>query len=72
VVPIALPPLRDRQEDIIELAEHFAQSLAGQYDMQVPAFSSEVRDYLLRHDWPGNVRELKNAVERALVLASGD
>jgi transcriptional regulator with PAS, ATPase and Fis domain len=69
VVAIALPPLREREGDVEVLAEAFANRLAAQYGLPVPALSSEVRAALRRHRWPGNVRELRNAVERALVLS---
>jgi len=71
VINICLPPLRDRKEDIPHLAEHFLRKFGeenGRPGLQfVPAAMKAVMDY----DWPGNVRELENAVERAVVLASG-
>jgi DNA-binding NtrC family response regulator len=71
VINICLPPLRDRKEDIPHLAEHFLRKFGeenGRTGLQfVPAAMKVVMDY----DWPGNVRELENAVERAVVLASG-
>ncbi len=69
VVAIALPPLREREGDVEVLADAFANRLAAQYGLPVPALSPEVRAALRRHRWPGNVRELRNAVERALVLS---
>lgn len=64
---ITLPPLRERQEDILLLAEHFAvgmvNEIGGEY---FPGFSSKVRNALVNYQWPGNVRELKNVVERAV------
>jgi two-component system response regulator HydG len=72
IIPIHLPPLRDRGEDVVLLAEHFLQSLAGLYDMPVPRLTPELRRILLSHTWPGNVRELRNALERGLLLGEGE
>ncbi len=67
--PVTMPPLRDRKEDIPELAEHFLKQLEDG-DSQLP-LSAGVIEKLLRYDYPGNVRELRNLVERALILAAG-
>ena len=72
VVTIALPPLRNRKEDIPLLAAYFLRRHAEKARKQLQGFSSEARECLLRYDWPGNVRELANAVERAVVLAAAD
>jgi Nif-specific regulatory protein len=69
VVPIALPPLRDRREDIEPLARFFAKRYAEQNKLPVPDLTPEVVTALRAYDWPGNVRELENAVERLIVLA---
>ncbi len=71
VIPIHLPPLRARGDDVLLLAEHFLRTLAGQYGMPVPALTPELRRALLAHPWPGNVRELRNGLERALLLSDG-
>ena len=71
VIPIHLPPLRERGEDVLLVAEHFLRTLADQYDMEVPPLAPEVRRALLTHAWPGNVRELRNSIERALLLGDG-
>lgn len=64
---ITLPPLRERPEDILSLAEHFAVKMAGELGMELfPGFADSGRDALLGYHWPGNVRELKNVVERAV------
>lgn len=64
---ITLPPLRERAEDIMVLADHYAVLMAKELDHELFAgFSDEVQDQLLEHHWPGNVRELKNVVERAV------
>ncbi len=72
VVPIAIPPLRDRAEDIPILAEHFTHRYANELVSEARFLSEAAIDYLASHDWPGNVRELENAVKRALVMSSGD
>jgi DNA-binding NtrC family response regulator len=69
---IFVPPLRDRLAEIVPLAEHFAGIAANQLGRDVPRISRRACDALEGYDWPGNVRELRNAIERALVLASGD
>jgi two-component system, NtrC family, response regulator HydG len=71
VIPIHLPPLRARGDDVLLLAEHFLRTLAGQYGMPVPPLTAELRRALLAHGWPGNVRELRNGLERALLLGDG-
>lgn len=71
VVPINIPPLRDRREDIPYLAKHFVSKLAGELGSRVTAISEPAIDALLHYHWPGNVRELENVIERSLVLASG-
>ncbi|WP_025323226.1 sigma-54-dependent transcriptional regulator [Deferrisoma camini] len=72
VVPVHLPPLRDRPEDIPLLAEHFLRIYAEKNRKPVAGFTPEAMDLLVRHDWPGNVRELQNAVERAVILCLGE
>jgi len=72
VVPIILPPLRQRREDIPMLAEHFLQKHGGRRGNKIRGLSKEALEVLLKHDWPGNVRELENAIERAVILARGD
>jgi len=71
VIPIHLPPLRERGDDIIQLAEHFLQRLSQQYELPQPPLDEPVSTALLSHSWPGNVRELRNALERALLLGGG-
>jgi DNA-binding NtrC family response regulator/pSer/pThr/pTyr-binding forkhead associated (FHA) protein len=67
---IAVPPLRDRPGEIIPLAEHFVRIAAAEQARIPPALSDDAREALAGYAWPGNVRELRNALERALVLAS--
>jgi len=71
VVPIPLPPLRDRPSDVIPLVRHFLARFATEYGLPTPTLSAEAEHTLLARAWPGNVRELRNATERALLLASG-
>jgi len=72
VVPLRLPPLRERREDVLALAEHLLATLAARHRRATPRLDPAARDALLAHTWPGNVRELANALERALVLTTGD
>jgi DNA-binding NtrC family response regulator len=72
VIPLHLPPLRERGDDILLLANHFMSALATEYELPRPDLSRAVRDRLLTHPWPGNVRELRNAIERALLLSEGE
>jgi psp operon transcriptional activator len=69
---ITLPPLRERREDIMPLAEHFAVKMAGELHLELfQGFDASARAQLLDYDWPGNVRELKNVVERAVYTSMG-
>ncbi len=72
VVPVALPPLRDRGEDLPILVDHFLQRSAGRFGRAPVRVSAEVMERLRRHSWPGNVRELENCIERMVVLGRGD
>lgn len=72
VVTLTMPPLRERREDIPQLAEHFIANASRKCRMRIKPLSPEARQYLMNYDWPGNVRELENAIERALVLGSAD
>ncbi len=70
VLPIAIPPLRERKEDIPELARFFLARFARETKKQIRGFSDAAMELLLECPWPGNVRELENAVERAVVMCS--
>jgi DNA-binding NtrC family response regulator len=69
VLGIAVPPLRERGDDVLELAEHFLASHAARYGVAVPQLSASARAALQAYRWPGNVRELANVMERAVLLA---
>ncbi|HKJ92864.1 MAG TPA: sigma 54-interacting transcriptional regulator, partial [Longimicrobiales bacterium] len=71
VVPIHLPPLRERGDDVLLLADRFLARFAQEYGIDVAPLDDGVRRALLAHDWPGNVRELRNALERAVLLGDG-
>ena len=68
VVQFRLPPLRDRGEDVLVLADHFIRVFSGSMNKKIAGFTRAARQKLLAHHWPGNVRELRNVVERALIL----
>jgi two-component system, NtrC family, response regulator AtoC len=72
VIPITLPPLRERKEDVPLLVQHFIERLDAETGRKVDGLSTEALDALVEHDWPGNVRELRNVLERALVVAPGN
>jgi len=71
VVPIYVPPLRERGEDIIILAEHFLSAFSKDYKREKPELSDDVKEIMLGYSWPGNVRELKNLMERLTILTHG-
>lgn len=71
VVPLHLPPLRERKEDIPYLIEHFIQKYNKRARKRITRISTEVKKALVDYDWPGNIRELENTIERAVVLSKG-
>ncbi|HYW06898.1 MAG TPA: sigma 54-interacting transcriptional regulator [Longimicrobium sp.] len=71
VIALVLPPLRERGDDVVLLAEHFADHFSRDYAVPRPAFTPAVRRALASHSWPGNVRELRNSIERATILGGG-
>ncbi len=71
VIPITLPPLRERGGDIIVLAEHFMRQFHEQLGKSISSVSRDFFEALVKYRWPGNVRELKNVIERAIILAEG-
>jgi len=68
VIPIALPPLRERREDIPLIAEHFLVKYSEQMEKEITGISHKAMEFLSQHDWPGNIRELENVMERAVAL----
>ncbi|HZG43488.1 MAG TPA: sigma-54 dependent transcriptional regulator [Longimicrobium sp.] len=71
VIPLHVPPLRERREDIAMLVRHFVESYSREANLRPKPISDDALDRMQRMDWPGNVRELRNTVERLLILASG-
>src|SRR5215203_1041664 len=71
VVSVETPPLRDRKDDIPELAEFFVKRFATELKKRVDTSHPEAQKLLMRHNWPGNIRELENVIERAVLLADG-
>jgi two-component system nitrogen regulation response regulator NtrX len=72
VIPIFVPPLRDRQEDIPLLADHFMADFAREYGRRIKGFDAGARSVLQYYPWPGNVRELRNVIERLMIMVPGD
>jgi two-component system response regulator HydG len=72
VVHVDMPPLRQRGNDVVLLAEHFLRRFARENDRRIEGFSDAARAKLVAHRWPGNVRELENAIERAVVFTEGE
>jgi Nif-specific regulatory protein len=72
VISLTLPALRERPEDIAELAEHFAARYAKKCNRNVTEISAEALACLRQYDWPGNIRELENAMERAVVIGTSE
>ncbi len=72
VVPVRIPPLRERREDISDLVNHFLTRFAAERRIAPPKIAEEALAALQAHDWPGNVRQLRNIIERTLILAPGD
>ncbi len=72
VVPIFMPPLREREHDVLLLAEHFLAFYQHKYKRTFTGFSPEARQRLLADPWPGNIRQLKNSIERAVILETGE
>jgi DNA-binding NtrC family response regulator len=72
VIPIHLPPLREREGDVLLLAEEFLRRFSREQEKEIARFSEGALEYISTYRWPGNVRELKNSVERAVILAKSD
>jgi transcriptional regulator with PAS, ATPase and Fis domain len=72
VIPISIPPLRERRDDILPLARHFLADADRTFHKSIKAFAQETERLLQAYSWPGNVRELKNLIERLVILGTGD
>src|SRR3989337_4504656 len=72
VMPIYIPPLRERKEDIIPLANYFVKVYAQRYQKEVKGMDDEMIKELENYSWPGNIRELEHTIERGIALASSD
>jgi two-component system response regulator HydG len=71
VLPIYLPPLRDRKDDVLALVDHFLLKFNGTYGSKIQGVAEEARELLMKYNWPGNIRELENVMEHAFVIESG-
>jgi two-component system response regulator HydG len=71
VLPLFLPPLRERKDDVAALIEHFLAKFSATYGNKVEGVSEEARELLMKYNWPGNIRELENVMEHAFVIESG-
>lgn len=69
VIPLVIPPLRDRSGDVLLLARHFLSLYAGRHNKIISGFSQENEEQLTTYEWPGNIREMKNVIERAVILS---
>jgi two-component system nitrogen regulation response regulator NtrX len=72
VIPVFVPPLRDRGDDILRLAEHFVREFAREYGRRPKGFAEDARGRLSVYPWRGNVRELRNVTERLVIMVPGD
>jgi transcriptional regulator with GAF, ATPase, and Fis domain len=71
VVSVEMPPLRDRKDDIVQLAQFFVNRFAGELKKKLERIQADAVKVLMRHNWPGNIRELENVIERAVLMADG-
>jgi DNA-binding NtrC family response regulator len=71
-IPVKIPPLRERRDEIIDIAEESLYKICRKYDMKKKSLSEDAKKALLEYDWPGNIRELLSVVERAAILSEGD
>jgi len=70
VIPITIPPLRDRNGDVLFLAQHFLSLYSNRHNKRIPSLSKKDESLLSNYDWPGNIREMKNVIERAVLLSN--
>ena len=71
VLPIRVPPLRERRDDIPVLVQHFVHAYASRHGKSIARIPDEVMTALVRHHWPGNIRELQNFIQRSVIMTSG-
>ncbi len=71
-IPIKIPPLRERKDEIVDIAEEYLYKICRKYEMEKKSLSDNAKEALLEYDWPGNIRELLSVVERAAILCEGD
>jgi two-component system response regulator HydG len=72
VITLDIPPLREREQDILQLVKHFSKKFAKEFGKTVPNFSEEALQVLKSYDWPGNVRELENIIQRLIIMTESD
>jgi transcriptional regulator with PAS, ATPase and Fis domain len=72
VIPLTLPPLRERREDVVPLARHFLAECNASFHKTIRSIAPDAESLLASYHWPGNVRELKNLIERLVILAASD
>jgi two-component system nitrogen regulation response regulator NtrX len=72
VIPLHIPPLRERKEDVPLFAEHFLKEFSARSRLTEKKINRKALNALIKHNWPGNVRELRNVIERMVILSSGD
>jgi DNA-binding NtrC family response regulator len=72
VLPLFLPPLRERKSDVLSLVNHFLEKFNGTYGNKIMGVSEEARELLMKYNWPGNIRELENVMEHAFVIESSN
>ena len=72
VIPVFVPPLRERGDDVLLLTDHFMTEFASEYGRRPKALSPEAMAMIVRYRWPGNVRELRNVIERLIIMVPGD
>jgi len=72
VIPLSVPPLRERGHDVIRLAEHFVSEFATEYGRRQKRLAPDAQQAMRGYHWPGNVRELRNVIERAVILSTGE
>ncbi len=72
VIPLRIPPLRERKDDIVPLLDHFLKKFASRHGKRTKSIQPEVTATLLRHDWPGNIRELENTIERMVLMSDAE